>query len=87
MREKNIERKIRKYLEARGWYVHKVYQDEKSSGFPDLIALKGERFLLIETKAPTGRLRGTQKYVHYKLKKAGVKVIIAKDIKDIEEAL
>lgn len=45
----------------RSYYVYGRGNKDASSGFPDLIAFKGDKFIVIETKAKNGKLRDSQK--------------------------
>jgi len=98
--EKQVERAIREYLELHGWIVYKTDAGEAARaarergrrgslhpGAPDLIALKGGRGFAVEVKRPGGRLRSSQRLEHARLADAGVPVVVAYGLEDVERFL
>jgi len=60
--ETNVARKIRSFLEKQGWRIIKFNEDKRRKG-PDVVAVKGDRKLVIEVKGyPSTRyVRGEKK--------------------------
>ena len=60
--ETNVARKIRSFLEKQGWRIVKFNEDKRLRG-PDVVAVKGDRKLVIEVKGyPSTRyVRGEKK--------------------------
>jgi len=82
-RETSIQKTIKDKLNKLGWFVIKISQDEKHAGFPDLLALKNNRALLIETKTLEGKLRKIQYYLGLKIKGYNNDIIVARSWKDV----
>jgi len=85
---------IREYLErCRIMYERnnvgiKGYVRFGSKGMPDLMCmLPGGRMLWIETKTEDGRLSKDQQEYICRLRSLGHRVIVARDVRDVEEAL
>jgi hypothetical protein len=60
--EKRFESQIVAKLEARGWFAHH-FDANGVDGWPDILAVSNDRFLLIEVKAGT-KIRKAQKAFH-----------------------
>lgn len=60
MLEKNIQTKIKKKLEEKGYLVIKLIKTS-CNGIPDLMCLKDGKAIFIEVKQPTGVLSELQK--------------------------
>ena len=71
-KEQLVQRKIIKYLEARGAYVVKVVTANRA-GIPDILACYKGRFIAIEVKRPEtkGNVSELQIYNIKKVKEAG----------------
>jgi len=61
MLESGIQTKIKKKLEADGWFVIKLIKTSVN-GIPDLMALKNGETMFIEVKRPKGVLSSIQKF-------------------------
>ena len=76
MTEQQIQSKLIKELEEKGYYVIKLVKTNKN-GIPDLIAIPpGSDVEFIEVKRPDGKLSKLQEYRIKELIKHGVKAII-----------
>ena len=59
-----------------------------SSGFPDLVALRGKEFLLIEVKKEKGKLSPGQEYfMRIAKEKHGIETYIIRSVEGIQEIL
>lgn len=91
MKEKDFQRFVFEQLRLGGWrfahfgnsvkYVRKgdgylVIPDKDSRGFPDIIAVKGERIIALELKGTTTRIRPEQLEWIADLRTAGVEAHI-----------
>lgn len=68
---------LRKFMEARGWYLVKLHGNVYQSGMPDLYCghiLHGYRW--IEMKAPGGKLRPSQMTRFAELREVGIEVYV-----------
>lgn len=55
IKETDIQRQVKEYLQWNGWFVFKNHQSLGSyKGIADLYALKGGRGVWVEIKTPTG---------------------------------
>ena len=74
--ERKLEQQLIKAFEEKGWFAHH-FDVIAMDGWPDILAIHGDRFFLIECKAGT-KIRTTQQAFFEKmLKRYDVKVIIA----------
>jgi len=72
------------------WYywLHSLFFDAvKKSGFPDVLALNGSKFKLIEVKRPGEDLRDSQKLCIRILKKHGIKVLVVDSVAVMVEGM
>ncbi len=54
--------RLRRHMEARQWLIKKLHGGKYQSGLPDLLCLHAQFGLRwIETKAPSGKLRRSQR--------------------------
>ena len=73
MTEQQIQSKLIKELEKKGYYVIKLVKTNKN-GIPDLIAIpKNSDVEFIEVKKPDGKLSKLQEYRIKELKNYGIK--------------
>ncbi|WP_288405690.1 VRR-NUC domain-containing protein [uncultured Deinococcus sp.] len=83
MTEAQLQARVRHLLVRFGWYV--VETDRASLGrsrkrggvevgFPDLLALRGDRFVLIELKTKDGRVSEEQAALHARFRALGIAV-------------
>lgn len=67
--------------------IAKQKQNGLLPGFPDLVCFWWGECLLIEVKAPGGRVSDAQRAVHAALADQGFHVIVAREIDDVEPAV
>jgi Holliday junction resolvase len=80
MRESELQAKIIKHYEAKGYMVIKIIQTNKN-GIPDLLLIKeGVHPFFIEVKTDQGKLSDLQKYRIEQLKKYGCKTEVLREI-------
>lgn len=84
--EQDIQRKIIKYLEAKGAYVVKVISASKS-GVPDILCCYKGKFIAIEVKTPNTKHNTSelQKHNISKIIGCGGKALVAWDVKQVQE--
>ncbi len=76
MTEQQIQSKLIKELEKKGYYVIKLVKTNKN-GIPDLIAIpKNSDAEFIEVKKPDGKLSKLQEYRIKELKQYGIKATV-----------
>ena len=87
MNEKHIEQNLRKAVrQAGGWAVKLT--SPGTAGMPDrLLLLPGGRALLVELKAPEGKLRPIQQRRHQQLKNLGFTVHTINSQQQIDELI
>jgi Holliday junction resolvase len=83
--ESRLQQRIVKKLSAVGWLVRKVSYEGRR-GCPDLICMRGGEVVFIEVKHPggTGRLSRYQELEIERIRGAGVEVLVADSLSDIE---
>lgn len=60
----------------------------KVDGFPDItVVAPGGKFLGIEVKSHSGKVRPAQAEMHERIRKAGGAVIVARSVRDVEDWL
>lgn len=81
-------------LTTLGWIVtvtdagHQLKRARRlPKGWPDLVAYRKERYLLIECKSPTGELRPDQVELHARLARHGVPVHVVRDVAELSRIL
>lgn len=75
--------KLRRYMEERGWLIKKLHGGKYQSGFPDLVAMHPEHGLRwIETKAPGGKLRPSQRKFFAVMSTHGQLIFVLHSVKD-----
>jgi hypothetical protein len=83
MKEQQIQSKVIKLMESKGYYVLKLSKTNKQ-GIPDLLCLKkDEPPFFIEVKTDKGVVSALQLYRQKELKELGFKSIIVKNILEI----
>ena len=83
MKEQQIQSKVIKLMESKGYYVLKLSKTNKQ-GIPDLLCLKkDEPPFFIEVKTDKGVVSPLQLYRQKELKELGFKSIIIKKILEI----
>jgi hypothetical protein len=79
---------IREYLQLRSWFVCVTPRGgiEGLAGFPDVIAFKSARCLLVEAKVGADKMDYYQLRMKASLERAGFTVIEARSLDDVIEA-
>jgi len=88
IREKDITKAIRDFLNALGifhWKVHQGLGSEK--GAPDIIGIYQGRLLGIEVKVPRGQPSENQKQFIAAINRAGGIAFVARSVDDVIKAL
>lgn len=84
VKESDIQRQIKEYLQWHGWYVIKIHQSLGSyRGIADLYALKDGQHVWIEVKTPKGRLSEAQEKFRQDIISHGGKYLVARGIEDL----
>lgn len=87
-REAALVRRTGAELDRRGaWWLNTHGSVMGRAGLPDIIAIHRGRGLVIETKAPSGRLRPLQRHVLAQAQKAGAIAVVARTLDDVKAAL
>lgn len=84
MRERTIERELVKRVKAAGGEVRKLAWIGRR-GAPDRLVMLPGRWLMVELKAPDGKLSKLQEIEHAKMKTCGFPVLVIWKLEDIEE--
>jgi len=74
--ERKLERELIKAFEEKGWFAHH-FDVVAMDGWPDILAIRGNKFVLIECKAGTNIRTTQQAFFEKMLLKYNVKVSIA----------
>ena len=78
MTEQQIQSKIKRKLQERGWYVTKLIKTS-TNGIPDLLAIKFGKAMFIEVKREQGKLSPLQELRIEELRESGAIVNIWTD--------
>lgn len=78
MTEQQIQTKIKKKLQDRGWFVTKLIKTS-TNGIPDLLAIKYGKAMFIEVKKENGKLAPLQQMRLEELTEAGAIVKVWSD--------
>ncbi len=79
-------RKLITLMVSKGWLCDKIGGGKYTAGWPDYWCYhRAHGFRWVETKAPGGRLRGSQLKRFSRWKKKGIKVFICEDDTDYEK--
>jgi hypothetical protein len=65
----------------------KARRKVKADGFPDLVCCVNSRFVGIEVKSHSGKLRPAQIEMHKRIRDAGGVVVVARSIDDVAKCL
>ena len=90
MKEADIQRQIKDYLQWQGWYCFKIHQSALSyKGIADLYAIKAGRSLWIEVKTPHSRSKQSPEQIKFgcAILAHGGEYIVAKSVDDVERCL
>lgn len=83
-----IKKAMREWLEDNSiWYTNVQGGAFVTPGAPDIIAVVDGRFLGIEAKTKTGRLREDQKICRDAIEASGGTYIVARSVEDVMEAV
>lgn len=83
VKESDIQRQIKEYLQWRGWFVVKIHQSLGSyKGIADLYALKDGRHTWIEVKTPTGSQSEDQVKFQRDVEAHGGVYLVARSVED-----
>lgn len=86
--EKSIQEEITWQLKGQGWLVLRLPPSIYSSkGLPDLLALKGDKYLLIEVKSTNGKLSQSQQCFKLLMEDIKANYVVARCYEDVEEFL
>lgn len=94
MREAEIQKQIIDVLKLHNALVFRLNSGQRNNnvklcpnGTPDILAILPTQTLWIEVKAPKGKLRPTQGEMHAQLQERGQRVIVARSVDDVIEAI
>ena len=98
--EAEIQTEIQNYLASKGYLVtrintikngwrksYRIANNGKCSGFPDVLAIKDNKALLIEIKDAKGDQKPTQKVFEKLCKETGNSYYIARSVLEVENIL
>jgi len=84
LKESEIQRQIKEYLQWNGWFVVKIHQSLGSfKGIADLYAIKNGRSVWIEVKTSEGRQSVDQIAFEQEIKRHGGEYIVARSLDDV----
>jgi hypothetical protein len=81
--EKDIERKVCKWAQDRGWLAYKFTSPGRRS-VPDRIFARAGRIVFIEFKRPGGRLTDLQRREIHRLQRAGFTAVVAYSVEEAQ---
>ncbi len=85
MKESDIQKQIKEYLQYCGWFVVKIHQSLGSyRGIADLYALRDGQHVWIEVKTSRGKQSDWQIRFQQDIEKHGGTYILARGIEDVE---
>lgn len=85
MLERTLQRSIRHYLEAQGFFVTKIHGGPRQmAGLPDLLAILDGRAYWFEVKQPGQHATPLQEYVLDKLRAKGCVAAVVCSVADVE---
>jgi Holliday junction resolvase len=84
IKESDIQRTIKEYLQIKGWLVKKIQQSALSEkGIADLFALKAGRTIWVEVKTKIGKQSHEQVIFEQDVKSHGGEYLIARSVDDV----
>jgi hypothetical protein len=84
IKESDIQRNVKQYLQIHGWFVFKNHQSLGSyKGIADLFAIKAGISIWIEIKKPKGVLSPFQIAFEKEITKHGGNYMVARDINEL----
>lgn len=88
LKESDIQKQIRDYLNLQGWYVVKIHQSLGSvRGIADLYAIKNGHSVWIEVKTPQGHQSDDQILFQWHIEGHGGIYLLAHGIPEVEQFL
>ena len=85
VKESDIQRDIKTYLQYKGWFVVKIHQSMGSyKGIADLYCLKDGQSVWVEVKTPRGRIGEHQERFRDDVERSGGRYLVARGIEDVE---
>lgn len=85
LKESDIQKLIREFLQWHGWFVFKIHQSLGSyPGVADLYAIKNGRSVWIEVKTPKGKQSKDQKKFQQNIEAHGGEYLLATCTEDLE---
>jgi Holliday junction resolvase len=84
MRERDVERELVKRVKAAGGEVRKLAWIGRR-GAPDRLVMLPSKWMMVELKAPDGKLSKLQEIEHAKMKASGFSVLVVWKLEDIDE--
>lgn len=88
VKEADIQRAIKEYLQYHGWFVYKNHQSLGSHrGVADLTAVKDGRVIWVEVKRPGGKLSQDQHKFMAALVQHGGIYLLARSVDELERVL
>ena len=85
VKESDIQRQIKEYLQWQGWYVVKIHQSLGShKGIADLYAIREGRSVWIEVKTAIGRLSKDQEKYRAEIEAQGGEYYVMRSVEDVE---
>ena len=86
IKEADIQRDIKTYLQYKGWFVVKIHQSLGSyKGIADLYCLKDGQSVWVEVKTARGRLSVWQERFRDDVERNGGVYLVARGIEDVED--
>lgn len=85
--EKGIEKRIVRYIKARGGWVTKIHGNEFVKGLPDLIGCYKGRFIAFETKSAEGTTSKLQGIIIALINRAGGVALSVRSMGPVEDAI
>ena len=82
MTEQQIQSKIIKHFESKGFFVLKLIKTNKN-GIPDLMVLKNGICKFVEVKTPRGKISELQKYRIKQIREQGFDAVVMDGIDSI----
>jgi len=84
LKESDIQKQIKEFLQWHGWFVFKNHQSLGSYlGIADLYALRAGRSVWIEVKTPTGSQSADQKQFEADVVTHGGEYYVARSVEDV----
>jgi Holliday junction resolvase len=82
MTESQIQSKLIKHFESKGFYVIKLIKTSVN-GIPDLLVIKEDRVKFIEVKKPGGKIAKLQEFRIRELRQQGIDAVVMDGIDSV----